>query len=93
MFDSYRENTLRYDSDLCINCGICLAVCPHGVFEPDGKVVKLAHPSACMECGACQVNCPPMAIAVDSGVGCATAMIIAALKGKKLDDRDACNCS
>ncbi len=92
MFDSYRINTLRYDRDLCINCGMCLAVCPHGVFEPDGKVVKLAHPSACMECGACQVNCPPMAIAVDSGVGCASAMIMAALKGKKLDDREACTC-
>jgi len=92
MFNSYRENTLRYDRDLCINCGMCLAVCPHGVFEPDGKAVKLARPSACMECGACQVNCPPMAIAVDSGVGCAAAMIMAALKGRKLDDKDACTC-
>jgi hypothetical protein len=36
-----------------------------------------------MECGACQVNCPTDAISVDSGVGCAAAMIRAALTGKK----------
>jgi hypothetical protein len=35
-----------------------------------------------MECGACQLNCPSGAIAVDSGVGCAAAMIKAALRGK-----------
>jgi len=35
-----------------------------------------------MECGACQINCPSGAIAVDSGVGCAAAMIMAALRGK-----------
>jgi hypothetical protein len=36
-----------------------------------------------MECGACQLNCPTHAIAVESGVGCAAAMIRAALTGQK----------
>ena len=45
-----------------------------------------------MECGACALNCPPMAIAVDSGVGCASAMFMAALRGKRLDDPAACTC-
>jgi len=36
-----------------------------------------------MECGACQLNCPTGAIMVDSGVGCAAAMMMAALRGKK----------
>ena len=35
------------------------------------------------ECGACMVNCPTGAIEVESGVGCASAMMLAALKGKK----------
>jgi hypothetical protein len=35
-----------------------------------------------MECGACMVNCPTRAIEVDSGVGCAMAMIKAALLGR-----------
>ena len=76
-------NTLEYNPELCINCGMCSAVCPHGVFAPNGRVVQLVHPEACMECGACQLNCPTGAILVDSGVGCAAAMISAALTGKK----------
>jgi ferredoxin len=40
-------------------------------------------PEACIECEACQLNCPTDAIMVDSGVGCAGAMIAAALTGKK----------
>jgi NAD-dependent dihydropyrimidine dehydrogenase PreA subunit len=76
-------NTLEYNPALCINCGMCIAVCPHGVFAPNGKAVQLVRQEACMECGACQQNCPTGAIAVDSGVGCAAAMIYAALTGRK----------
>lgn len=83
MFNSYTSNTLRYDPSLCINCGMCLVVCPHAVFEPDNRVVQLVRPAACMECGACQLNCPTEAIKVDSGVGCATAMMLAALTGRQ----------
>lgn len=83
MFDSYRSNTPQYDPDLCIGCGMCDVVCPHGVFAPDGRVAQLVSPEACMECGACQSNCPTGAIRVDSGVGCAAAMIRAALTGQK----------
>jgi ferredoxin len=76
-------NTLEYNPTLCINCGMCSTVCPHGVFAPDGSVAQLVRPEACMECGACQQNCPTGAITVDSGVGCAAAMIYAALTGRK----------
>jgi len=83
MIGSYRSNTLQYDPGLCINCGMCSIVCPHGVFAPDDTVAQLVRREDCMECGACQRNCPVSAITVDSGVGCATAMIRAALTGKK----------
>lgn len=76
-------NTLTYDPELCINCGMCSIVCPHGVFAPDDNMAQLVRRESCMECGACQRNCPVSAITVDSGVGCATAMIRAALTGKK----------
>ncbi len=75
-------NTLVYDETLCNNCGMCSVVCPHAVFERGGKTAKLANPKVCMECGACRGNCPTGAIQVDSGVGCAAAMIIAALTGR-----------
>jgi len=83
MFNAYLENTLAYDADLCIGCGRCVEVCPHNVFEMDGRKARLVHSSACMECGACQLNCPVKAILVESGVGCASAMIMAALTGRK----------
>ena len=83
MAGSYTENTLRYDPELCSGCRMCSTVCPHSVFAQNGSRAKLVHPEDCMECGACRLNCAPGAIKVDSGVGCAAAMILAALKGKK----------
>jgi ferredoxin len=78
-----KVNTLQYDPGLCINCGMCSIVCPHGVFAPNGTVAQLVRPEACMECGACQLNCPTGAITVESGVGCAAAMIASALRGRR----------
>ncbi len=67
--------TLRLDRDACIGCGRCPDVCPHGVFVLEGKKAHMARKDDCMECGACALNCPVKAIAVDSGVGCASGMI------------------
>lgn len=90
LFDSYRENTLRYYPELCINCKRCTQVCPHGVFAEGREHAELVCPESCMECGACAGNCPVQAITVDSGVGCAWAMIGAALQGKDMDA--GCDC-
>ena len=83
MANSYAFNTLEYDPELCINCEMCSIVCPHGVFASGERVAQVVRREACMECGACQRNCPASAITVESGVGCAAAMIRAALTGKK----------
>lgn len=88
--NSYLTNTLRYEPGLCSGCGMCSIVCPHGVFAQNGRLARLVHPERCMECGACQLNCPTGAIAVDSGVGCAYAMIRRALTGKDLASEDGC---
>lgn len=76
-------NTLQYEPAMCIGCEICVDVCPHAVFAMNHRTAELIHPDACMECGACQLNCPTNAILVESGVGCASAMILAALQGKE----------
>lgn len=91
MFDSYLENTLRYYPDRCVNCLLCTQVCPHGVFAEGTARSELVRPTACMECGACARNCPVQAIEVQSGVGCAWAMIRAALRGKGMDNGE-CGC-
>jgi NAD-dependent dihydropyrimidine dehydrogenase PreA subunit len=83
LFNSYTQNTLRYDPELCTGCKMCWSVCPHGVFTPNGRKAQLALYEACMECGACALNCPTKAITVQSGVGCAAAMIRAAITGRK----------
>jgi NAD-dependent dihydropyrimidine dehydrogenase PreA subunit len=92
MFNSYSDSTLKYDETKCINCGMCVVVCPHRVFVEGNKKVNLDKREKCMECGACQINCPTGSITVDSGVGCAAAMIFAALKGKNMEEAT-CNCS
>lgn len=83
MISTSEINTLRFDAEACINCGMCSKVCPHGVFAERNRVTEAVRPWACMECGACERNCPTGAITVDSGVGCAAAMFRAALLGKK----------
>lgn len=83
-------NTLKLDSSLCINCGTCIDVCPHGVFAPGPDAVVLVNADDCMECGACQRNCPTSAVTVDAGVGCASAMIRAAITGGEETCGDSC---
>ncbi len=81
------HNTLAFSPDLCIACGMCVAVCPHSVFalrpSNGSRALSVVRPDACMECGACRLNCPTSALRVDAGVGCAAAMIHAALTGQK----------
>lgn len=91
MFDSYKENTLDYNEEKCINCKRCIEVCPHGVFAEGEKHAIPVNPDRCMECGACALNCPVQAIEVESGTGCAWAMISAALRGKDMDSGE-CGC-
>lgn len=89
MFNSYLENTLVLDVEKCNGCTLCVIVCPHQVFAMKDHRSEIIHYAACMECGACMVNCASGAITVHSGVGCASAMINAALTGK---EEATCNC-
>lgn len=89
MISKYLSTTLQYKKELCNGCKMCSTVCPHGVFDQKGRIAELVSPAACMECGACQRNCPTGAILVDAGVGCASALMLAALTGKK---QSTCGC-
>jgi len=67
--------TLQLDEKKCTGCGMCLDVCTHEVFKMNSKHVVIQNRDACMECGACSLNCPVNAISVQSGAGCANAVI------------------
>ena len=71
--------SLHLDKEACIGCGMCLLVCPHAVFIMENGDARIQNRDACMECGACAQNCPTEAVTVRAGVGCATAVINAAL--------------
>ncbi len=75
--------TLQVFEEKCVRCGMCLEVCPHSVLSLNGGKVKIEDRDACMECGACAQNCPTGAITVKTGVGCAAAVINAALGREK----------
>ena len=77
--------TLALDEAKCSGCGMCLAVCPHGVFAVENAKAAVVDRDACMECGACAINCPCEAVTVESGVGCVAAIIKGALAGTEPD--------
>lgn len=87
----YLKNVARLilTEEKCIGCGRCTEVCPHGVFSLTEKKARIVDKDSCMECGACAMNCPVNAIAVDTGVGCATAVIMGWLTGSE----PSCDCS
>lgn len=67
--------SLTLDAEECTGCGVCVTVCPHGVFALEGGKALLADRDACIECGACARNCRFGAVSVRPGVGCAEAII------------------
>jgi NAD-dependent dihydropyrimidine dehydrogenase PreA subunit len=81
--------TLSYDHEKCTGCGMCVEVCPHGVFKIIHKKALITNRDKCMECGACQLNCKASAITVKSGVGCAAAVI----SGFFSNGEPTCGCS
>jgi ferredoxin len=52
------------DHKQCINCGICLDVCPtHALGHIEDKI-EIVDPDACNYCGRCESECPVNAIAL-----------------------------
>ena len=92
MFDlRYLSNvtTLELNFEECNGCRMCVNVCPHAVFVIENKKAIITDRDACMECGACANNCPEGALTVNSGVGCASAVLVGNVRGTE----PTCDCS
>jgi nitroreductase/NAD-dependent dihydropyrimidine dehydrogenase PreA subunit len=48
--------------DLCLNCGVCAAVCPNGLIGMSGAGPQLLTTKECMACGHCVAVCPQAAL-------------------------------
>ena len=81
--------TLTLNEATCNGCGMCVSVCPHGVFHIENGKAKVMDRDACMECGACARNCPSEAVTVTTGTGCAMAILIGAFRGTE----PSCGCT
>lgn len=54
---------IAVDAALCKKCGICTAVCPADVFEPDPSGLPIVvHRKLCIWCDRCEIYCPDFAI-------------------------------
>ncbi|MFW9992094.1 MAG: homocysteine biosynthesis protein [Candidatus Odinarchaeota archaeon] len=50
------------DERECVSCGLCLSICPFGVYERDEDWNILVNPGECTQCRQCEDICPHDAI-------------------------------
>ena len=59
----YKANVPRLIKDKCIECMLCVKVCPYFAIEFKDQITF--DPKKCFECGLCVVKCPTQAIVMD----------------------------
>jgi len=59
------DSKVTVDLELCKACGICINLCPEGVFDADDQAMPvIARPDDCTACLLCELHCPDFAIEV-----------------------------
>ena len=56
---------VKIDRKKCTDCGICVDICPVGVFGFENGKVVVKDSSKCILCRTCQIHCPEDAIYVE----------------------------
>jgi NAD-dependent dihydropyrimidine dehydrogenase PreA subunit len=57
---------IQLDVNRCSGCGLCLEVCPRGVYiiDSDHRKAEIVQGEACVNCGACVQQCPHKALMI-----------------------------
>lgn len=61
------SETVVWDEAKCVQCGLCLSLCPRGVFQRDADWKIRVDVEACRPCGRCSDACPTQAIQAPRG--------------------------
>ncbi|MCG8571904.1 MAG: 4Fe-4S binding protein [Spirochaetes bacterium] len=57
-----KKPSLSINPARCTGCGLCIQVCPKGVFHLKNHLSQAAKPDQCIQCHACFTQCPTHAI-------------------------------
>lgn len=56
------KNLMKIDEDLCVNCGVCIAICEVDAFTMDENWNVSFDKGKCLDCKLCIKACPTRAI-------------------------------
>jgi ferredoxin len=60
---------IELDSELCIDCGACVSVCPTSAIHNIDDLSVTINQSKCIQCSICVDSCPRFAIKLNQGGG------------------------
>lgn len=60
------KKEITIDASVCINCKVCVEICPNGIFKTDNNLtsVKSERIDLCFMCGQCMAACSEKAIQI-----------------------------
>jgi ferredoxin len=60
---------IELDSELCVDCGACISVCPTTAIHFEQDLSVTINQSKCIQCALCVDSCPRFAIKLKQGGG------------------------
>jgi ferredoxin len=58
------EHGISYDESECVDCGLCISICPREVFSLDTEWKLRLDEKKCILCGKCIDACPHRALSL-----------------------------
>jgi|Deesub1362B_J571_1020462.scaffolds.fasta_scaffold00070_12 ferredoxin len=58
------KSVVEHNTDLCVDCGLCVSICPTSAFSFDTDFKLKLHEDRCVQCGLCVTSCPHGALSL-----------------------------